>query len=177
MHKLSRASEKDLPAAMKLLRRVVARLEADGNMMWSEGYPEERDFAADIAAQTLFVIKEKGRILASASVSFDVKEEFFAETHSDAKAADLLDKARWDGSPILILHRLMVDPAFWGQGLGYEMIAYLKTAYPHRFWIFVAATTDEKAVRFYVKHGFVDHGKYVFEYVPGGLEAILISSR
>lgn len=178
MLKLGLAHEDDLPAVMKLFRRVNASLLFEGNAMWNHGYPLEENFRDDIERKTLYLAREGGRILGSVSVSFDPLEAFFDESHDSKKLNALLDKcAAKEEDSYLIVHRLMVDPMDQRKGVASNLISYLKDLYPHRLWIFCAHPLNTKAIAFYEKKGFYNLGPYDFEYGPESRQILFCSPR
>lgn len=176
MLRLSPAKENDLPAVMKLFRRVNASLLYEGNDMWNHGYPDEANFRDDLARKLLYVAKDAGQIAGAVSVSFDPMEAFFDETHDAMKLSALLDKvsAKEDDS-LLIVHRLMVDPLMRKRGVASSLIDYLKSLYPHRLWVFCAFPSNEKAISFYEKKGFLNLGPYEFEYGKESVQILFCS--
>jgi ribosomal protein S18 acetylase RimI-like enzyme len=177
MLKLLPGKEKDLPAVLKLFRRVNASLLEEGNDMWSHGYPSEEDFRADLGAGLLYLAKDGGRLVGGVSVSFDPLETFFPESKDHRKRDRLLDKcSALPDDNLLIVHRLMVDPMDRRKGVASSLIDYLKSLYPRRLWIFSVYPTNAKAISFYDKKGFLDMGPYEFEYGDASKQ-ILFCSR
>jgi len=178
MLKLGLAHEDDLPAVMKLFRRVNASLLEEGNTMWNHGYPLEEDFRSDIGRKSLYLAREGGRIKGAVSVSFDPLEAFFDESHDPKKLNALLDKcAAKEEDSYLIVHRLMVDPMDQRKGIASNLVSFLKDLYPHRLWIFCAHPANTKAIAFYEKKGFYNLGPYDFEYGPESRQILFCSPR
>jgi ribosomal protein S18 acetylase RimI-like enzyme len=89
---------------MALLRRVVPLMRAQGNLQWSDDYPNEQVFGEDIAAGQLWVAEQDGALAGFAAITTDQSPEY----------ADV----GWDLSePAIVVHRLAVDPAFRGAGI------------------------------------------------------------
>ena len=143
MLKIRPAKDKDLPAIMKLFRRVNASLINDGLQMWNQGYPTEENFKEDLLSKNLYLATEGGRIIGSVSVSFDP----------------------------------MVDPMDQKKGVAGALISYLKDLYPHRLWIFAVYPLNQKAIAFYEKKGFLNMGRYLFEYGPVSEEILFCSTH
>jgi GNAT superfamily N-acetyltransferase len=178
MLKIRPAKDKDLPAIMKLFRRVNASLLSDGLQMWNQGYPTEDNFKEDLLAKNLYLATEGGRIIGSVSVSFDPMPAFFDETHDPKKLSALLDKvSAKEEDSFLIPHRLMVDPMDQKKGVASTLISYLKDLYPHRLWIFAVYPLNQKAITFYEKKGFLNMGRYLFEYGPVSEEILFCSTH
>jgi GNAT superfamily N-acetyltransferase len=174
MHKLIIAKPNDLPAIMKLFRRVNANLISQGNLMWTHDYPLESDFKADIDNECLYLLKEGMRVLAMGAVSHDVTADFFADSRSAKKTTEVLEKVGWAGEPIAMLHRFMVDPAFEGKGVAAELLDFLLARYKGSTWIFAAYPSNLRAIRFYEKHGFTNYGIYSeFEWGPDSVQNLI----
>lgn len=155
MLRFKKASQNDLPAVMKLFRRVRASLEIEGLKFYSGPYPSEEDFQSDIDAGLLYIGKHNGMLAAIASVSFSLVDEFFGVSHDERKVLDLLNMTNAkDGEDCLIIHRLMVDPLFRRIGLGKEMLYYLMGLYPHRLTLLVTHDENLPAKSFYLHNGF-----------------------
>jgi len=165
MLRLKKASINDLPLIMKLFRRVKMSLEAEGLTFYSGDYPNETDFRDDIEKGTLYIGKQNGMIVAMASVSFSIIDEFYAKSHDEAKVLSLLAlTGAKDGEDALIIHRLMVDPIYQRHGLGKEMLQYLESLYPHRLYLLITYKDNTPAVPFYLHNGFTYAGDITPEY-------------
>jgi ribosomal protein S18 acetylase RimI-like enzyme len=94
---------------MTLVRHVVPLMRAQGNLQWSDDYPNEQVFAADIAAGQLWVAEIDEAVAGLAAITTDQSPEY----------ADV----GWDlNEHAIVVHRLAVDPAFRGRGVaGYLM--------------------------------------------------------
>jgi hypothetical protein len=122
MLKIRPAKDKDLPAIMKLFRRVNASLLNDNLQMWNQGYPTEEDFKQDLLSKSLYLALEGGRVIGSVSVSFDPMTAFFDDTHDPKKLSALLDKvSAKEEDSFLIPHRLMVDPMDQKKGVASDV--------------------------------------------------------
>lgn len=98
------ATEKDIPALMELVRRVVPLMLADGNFQWNEDYPNEKVFQQDIALGQLWVAEIDDRIAGVAAVTMDQEPEYA--------------QADWNfEEEAVVVHRLAVDTAFRGAGV------------------------------------------------------------
>lgn len=160
MHSIKTAQPNDLPSICKLCRRVDEALVKEGNFMWDHGYPAESDFKEDIENERLFVLKEGSRVLASASVSHNLTEDFFPISHSQKKTEDIMEIISYEGETLCSLHRLMVDPAYWRKGLASELMDFLLKKYPGATWVFASYNGNNKALSFYHKKGFILYGLY-----------------
>ncbi len=103
------ATLSDIPAIMSLLRRVVPLMQASGNFQWDDAYPNETVFGNDIARNQLWVAEIDGQIAGVSAITTD----------QDAEYAEV----GWDiTEPAIVTHRLAVDPAFRGKGVGKALL-------------------------------------------------------
>jgi GNAT superfamily N-acetyltransferase len=95
----------DLPALVDLVRRVVPRMRANGNLQWNDEYPSQQVFANDIEAAELWVAgPEHGTLAGVAAITTDQSPEY----------ADV----GWDiRESAIVVHRLAVDPAHQRAGI------------------------------------------------------------
>jgi GNAT superfamily N-acetyltransferase len=109
------ATHADLPALLALVRRVVPLMRAGGNLQWDDDYPNLEVLSADIAAGDLWVAElEPGTLAGVAAITTDQSPEY----------AD----AGWDiHEPAIVVHRLAVDPAYRGAGLGVALMQQAET--------------------------------------------------
>lgn len=167
MKKLAHAKTTDIKGILKLFRRTNDAMVNENNTMWNEGYPNEEIFSNDVNSGQALILKENGRILAYLSTSLDVVASFFPKSLSQRKATELLEIANHKGEPIIILHRLMVDPAFWGQGLGNEMMHYVQSLFPHHLILLDVYEGNEWGKAFFEKQGFSRYENYPSEIKEG----------
>ena len=159
-HSIRKAKIEDLPALLCLYRDVGEDLLSKGNPMWSEGYPNETILSSDIEDGRLYVLFEGKTLLGAASVSHDVAEAFFPQSHSYRKSDDLLERIGYRGEEIAILHRLAISPDRQKEGLGSEFLQSLLARYKGSTWVFCVYEKNESALRFYQKRGFSSLGLY-----------------
>ena len=65
------ATQRDLPALMALMRRVVPAMLASGNLQWDDSYPNEAVFQRDIDLAQLWVADADTSIAGVAAVTMD----------------------------------------------------------------------------------------------------------
>jgi ribosomal protein S18 acetylase RimI-like enzyme len=160
------AEKKDLKAVYALFLRTRSAMEKEKNFTWSDHYPLKRNFTSDIKDGRAYVHEENGEIIAYIAVSFDVLEDFFSDSKSLQKASQLRkDLQMKDDEDFLLLHRLMVDPSYQGQGRAAKIFADQAALYPGRMVMFAVYPNNRKALRAYDRYGFQNAGIYsAFEY-------------
>lgn len=95
----------DLPALMDLTRACIAAMRSLGIEQWDEIYPAEPHHAADIAAGTLWLLEDGGRLIGSLVL--------------DETLDPLWEGLDWqlNEGRIAAVHRLMIHPSEQGRGL------------------------------------------------------------
>jgi ribosomal protein S18 acetylase RimI-like enzyme len=98
------AVSEDVAAVMGLLRRVVPLMRASGNLQWDDAYPDAGVFERDIELGQLWVAEIDGVIAGVAALTAEQEPEYA--------------QVGWDiDEPVVVVHRLAVDPAFRGMGM------------------------------------------------------------
>lgn len=112
MINIRRAEPPDLEAVWALVRRAVARMNADGNPQWEADYPTPEHFEADLARGELFVAEgEQGAIWGAACINTDQAPEYAS--------------LPWSVSgPAVVLHRMAVDPTRQRRGVATAFFAF-----------------------------------------------------
>lgn len=164
MRRICRCQDKDLPSLYKCLRRVKEGIAYDGLSYWNEDYPLEEDLRRDYEDGRLYLVKDGARVIGAASLSQDIAYSFFPLTLSERKAVELLDKVGHKGEDILVISRLMIDPAYQQKGIGTEFLKAILSNYRHCSVLISIAMENLAAISFYKKNGFRMVGPYPFEY-------------
>lgn len=102
---MTEAVAADLPELLALKNACIARMRADGIDQWDEVYPDAAVIVRDLAAGSLFVLREGGSILGCMTLdtAHDPLWQSMAWTVPVEAAA--------------VVHRLMVHPTAQGRGL------------------------------------------------------------
>ena len=99
----------DVAALMGLMRRVVPQMRAAGNLQWGDDYPNEGVFERDIELGQLWVAEVDGVVAGVAAVTMENSPEYA--------------QVGWDvEEPAVVVHRLAVDTAFRGAGVGMALM-------------------------------------------------------
>jgi GNAT superfamily N-acetyltransferase len=94
----------DVAAVMALVRRVVPQMRAQGNCQWDDQYPNAAAFERDVDQGWLWIAEVQGQVAAAAAITTEQEPEYA--------------EVGWDPNErAVVVHRLLVDAAFRGQGL------------------------------------------------------------
>ena len=174
MYKIVKAQPTDMPSLMKCLRRTDAGMLEDGLDIWDHGYPAEEDFLEDLEDETLFVVKEGARVIASIGTSFDLTGSFFGESRSQKKTVALLERIGHQGEPVVAFHRLFVDPAYQRKGIAKMLLKAIESRYPETTFVLAVYCDNRKAKAFYEVMGYQDFGRdFEFEFGPASDEYLM----
>lgn len=129
-----------------------------------------------------YAAKRKRAIEGFATVSRDLRDAFFPDSHSFRKEQDLLDRIAYNGEPTVVLTGIYVDVAVQRSGIGKELFRSLMSYYPKSTWLLLCPADNQKACSFFLHLGFEDlgvdssiegtgKGKHLFvkKYRPKGL--------
>ena len=107
---LIKAEEKDLEELYGLYRRTAEAMKEDGLNQWNWGvYPTEEMIRGDVERGEMYVALEEGRIEAAIALTETVDPEY--------------TEVSWTGGMRPgIFHRLAVNPALQGAGIGGDIL-------------------------------------------------------
>jgi len=108
------AQPSDLEELSALLQAVLIQLRTQGNGQWDAEYPSREDIVQDLAHETLYVIRRTQQIVAAITIDQNTPQEY--------------SQLSWNNPPpVVSFHRLMVHPAFQGQGLAKALLHFAET--------------------------------------------------
>lgn len=161
---MRKATENDIPAVAAIYDALLDR-EERGELTtgWTRGvYPTAQTARDALAAGTLYVLEDGGRVTAAAKIDQTQMEQY-------ARCA-----WRYDAAPeqVLVLHTLVVDPTVKGKGYGTAFVAFYEqlgrdTGHPCLRIDTNARNTPARAL--YAKLGYTEAGIVAgtFNGIPG----------
>ena len=140
----------DLDAVMQVRNRCIDAMRATGIDQWDDIYPTRQTFEADVDERAMHVsLSAEGRI-----TGLIVLNEF--QNVEYAEVAWQFQSPR-----VLVVHRLMIDPASQGAGLARTLMAFAETFARARKYETIrldAFTQNLRALRLYEGLGYRDAG-------------------
>lgn len=100
----------DLEVIASLAKIVRSDMVSKGLNQWVGDYPNIDNFRSDLDKGGLFVLVEADKIVGSCSI---LKENDIA-----------YKEVVWNGKSALVIHRILIDPAYQGKGFGKEMVNF-----------------------------------------------------
>ncbi|TLG76760.1 GNAT family N-acetyltransferase [Culicoidibacter larvae] len=112
--KIDWVQEDELAAVMEMVKSAVAWMQAGGSKQWDETYPNVEVMSNDIAKQQLLGVYCDGVLAGFAAVDYTPHKEYYT--------------VNWqcETDPILIVHRIVVDPNMHGMGLAQRLLGAVK---------------------------------------------------
>ena len=164
---IRRAAAADLDAVEALYGAVIDAEEAGRTTTgWKRGIYPTRQTAADaLALGTLYVLEDEGEVRASAKID-QTQVDVYAEASWTYPAPD---------SEVLVLHTLVVDPAYSRRGYGRAFVAFYEQEARRRGCTVLRMDTNERnlaARRLYASLGYTEPGKIPCNF--NGLEQVIL---
>jgi len=108
---MRKAILKDIKDIMDIIRMTVIEMHSYYNYQWDEGYPQEKDFIADINEGDLYVAERDGKLVGFICVNKIEPVEYCGLDWSSAKK-------------VMVIHRMSVHPEYRRNGLGLELMKF-----------------------------------------------------
>ena len=105
----------DFPAVLKIYEDCRTVMHGRGLQQWLNGYPGEKDLEADCAAGTSYVLMDGDRVAGCAAVIL-TGEPSYARIAGSWRTEE----------PYAAIHRVGVDPALHGKGIGADFLRALE---------------------------------------------------
>jgi GNAT superfamily N-acetyltransferase len=151
--RIVQARPEHVPGIMHVIAACIRAMRAEGIDQWDEVYPGEALIARDAAAGTLYV--------AEAQVGACLGAVCLNEEENPGYA-----QVPWaGGAPVLVVHRLCVDPACQGQGVAGRLMEFTEALAAARGYTSIrldAYTGNPVAVRLYERRGYRMAGTVCF---------------
>jgi len=147
----------DLGAVMEMVRRVVPLMRESGNLQWDDEYPNLAAFERDVENGQLWVAEIEGALAGFAAVTTDQQAEYHDVGMDTSEEA-------------IVVHRLLVDPAFRGKGAAAALMLQAEVVAKERGIAVLRVDTskqNEATQRLFPKLGYRLAGEIGFDFRPG----------
>ena len=132
-------------------------MRASRNFQWDDEYPNAGVFERDLEVGQLWVAEVDGQIAGIAAITTDQEAEYA--------------EVGWDVTEIaIVVHRLAVDPRFWGRGVGEGLMKQAEVVARRRGIGVLRVDTNtqnEATQRLFPKLGYVAAGEIGLGFRPG----------
>ena len=151
MRAIVRAEPGHTAAAWAVIEASRAALDRAGISQWDDTYPSRAVVESDIAKGTLYVLEEAG---VTACITLDsIQDPAYA-------------RVAWTiPEPVLVVHRLCVDPTAQGRGLARELMTFAEAfarEHGYRGIRLDAFSGNPRALNLYRHRGYSDVGEVFF---------------
>jgi GNAT superfamily N-acetyltransferase len=147
----------DVAAVMALVCRAVPLMRASGNLQWDVDYPNAAVFKRDAGLDQMWLAEDGGRIAGVAAITTDQEPEYA--------------EVGWDLSETaVVVHRLVVDPAYQGQGVATALMLHAEAVARIRGIAVLRVDTNtqnEATKRLFPKLGYAFAGEIGLGFRPG----------
>jgi ribosomal protein S18 acetylase RimI-like enzyme len=149
---IKQADNSDVSEVMKIIRACTEAMRLASIFQWDDIYPNIEQLEEDTKDESLYVARKDNICLGA--VSFNEKQE------------EAYQRVEWRGNePVLVVHRLCVDPAFQGQGVAKQLMSFgEKMAFDQGYSSIRldAYSGNPKAVGLYERLGYQKAGSVTF---------------
>jgi ribosomal protein S18 acetylase RimI-like enzyme len=149
---LVQAHRGHIPTVVRLIATCTHTMREHGIDQWDDLYPNEEIITRDVDSGSLYVLEQDDRCLAAVSLNQE-QDAAYQTVH-------------WfGGEPALVVHRLCVDPAHQGNGIGNRVMAFAEAHAKQQFYVSIrldAYTGNPRAVRLYERRGYRKAGQVYF---------------
>jgi ribosomal protein S18 acetylase RimI-like enzyme len=149
---IRQGDHRDVADVMKTICACTEAMRSDGIFQWDEIHPNKEQVEDDANEGSLYVARKTGICLGA--VSFNEKQE------------DVYQQVAWRGNgPMLVVHRLCVDPRFQGQGIARQLMCFGEGMALQRGYASIrldAFSGNQKALGLYESLGYEKVGSVTF---------------
>jgi ribosomal protein S18 acetylase RimI-like enzyme len=141
-----------IPGVVRLISAATQTMREHGIYQWDEIYPNEQIITKDVDSRSLYVLEEGDLCLAAVALNQEQDEAY--------------QQVQWlGGEPVLVVHRLCVDPAYQENGIGSRLMDFAEEHAKQNACVSIrldAYTGNPRAVRLYKRRGYRKAGQVYF---------------
>lgn len=149
---IRQADEGDISDVVRVVRNCTLSMRLARIFQWDDVYPNQEQIEEDSKDGSLYVMRKDEICVAAAT--FNQKQD------------DVYQQMEWHGSdPVLVVHRLCVDPSVQGQGLARKMMIFGEKIALEQGYASIrldAYSGNPRAVGLYESMGYLKVGSVTF---------------
>ncbi len=150
--RIVQAHQGHIPSVVRLIDACTQTMRENGIDQWDEIYPNEDIITKDVGSRSLYVLEQDDLCIAAVSLNQEQDEAY--------------QKIHWlGGEPVLVVHRLCVNPAHQGHGLGSRLMDLAEAHAKQNAYVSIrldAYTGNPRAVKLYERRGYRKAGQVYF---------------
>lgn len=151
--KITKAALADLDALFAIYQNAKNEMQRKGIHQWTDNYPTRAIIENDIKQGSMFALHCGNRILGAIVLSQDQEPEY--------KEVDW----KFDGSKVLVIHRLAIDPTYQGRGYATDLMDFAENYAAENDYTAIRLDTysqNKKSLELYKKRGYTYRGNVYF---------------
>lgn len=153
--KIRTANIEDIASLMEITRRCVLNLDKHGVDQWDYTYPSSEAFLSDVQANSLYIID-----------SLDETRGCICINELEYPG---YENAEWSGSKFHVVHKMIIDPIFEGNGHGKFAMSFAEKLSCEKSKDSIRLDCYKKNIRannFYRSLGYMIKGEAIFRERP-----------
>jgi GNAT superfamily N-acetyltransferase len=150
--KIIEARQDHIPAVAGLLSACMRTMRNNGIDQWDDIYPNEEVVTRDVNDLSLYVLEENDLYIGAVSLNQEQDVAY--------------QQVNWlGGEPVLVVHRLCIDPNYQGAGLGSRLMDFAEEHAKRNAYASIrldAYTGNPAAFKLYERRGYRKAGQVYF---------------
>jgi ribosomal protein S18 acetylase RimI-like enzyme len=150
--KIVQARKEQIPTVVGLLAACMRTMRNNGIDQWDDIYPNEEIVMKDVNDLSLYVLEENDLCIGAVSLNQEQDVAY--------------QQVNWlGGEPVLVVHRLCIDPNYQGAGLGSRLMDFAEEHAKRNAYASIrldAYTGNPTAFRMYERRGYRKAGQVFF---------------
>jgi GNAT superfamily N-acetyltransferase len=147
------AKSVDILEILELVQECIKEMNSHGIYQWNEQYPPPEIFISDVEEETLFAMKEEGRIIGIIVLSEEQDEQY--------NEIDWIDKF----GKVLLVHRLAVNPKWQRMGIAGKLMDFAENYAKENAYSSIRLDTyseNPRTIQFFEKRKYLRKSGQIF---------------
>lgn len=143
----------ELEQVFQIFLEAKSELERNGIFQWTNKYPSRAIIESDLNNEFLYILRQGEEIIGAVNISEQQESEY--------------DAVKWafDSSKVLVVHRLVVKPAYQGKGFAKQLMDFAEDFAKRNGYTSIRLDTyskNNRSIDFYKKRNYVASGEVNF---------------